>query len=96
MNFTFRIPKTAKKMSAKTQELYQKQVQDIKDDKYMWEEIKKYNEINQKRLKESQDQYTVTEIILREEARKLDLLKDDIRKNLKQLDASMIRIPSLE
>lgn len=89
MNFTFRIPKTAKKMSAKTQELYQKQVQDIKDDKYMWEEIKKYNEINQKRLKESQDQYTVTEIILREEARKLDLLKDDIRKNLKQLDASM-------
>ena len=89
MKFNFNATDKAKKIGSKTKELYAQQVQDIKDDKRMWTEIKQTNESNQARLKESQDQYNRTEIILCEEARKLDLLKEEIRDDLKKLDASM-------
>lgn len=47
-------------------------VDTVKEDKALYEQIKKKNEENQKRMAESVEDYSKTELILKEEARRLD------------------------
>ena len=65
---------------------FEKIVDTAKEDKKLYDKAKKDNEENQKLMDASKEKYLRTEIILTEEARNLDIVKEKILTDFKKID----------
>lgn len=96
MELFSKLTEAAKKVEQKGQHVYEgtKQIveetkETLEEDKRLYDAIQQANKENKAAVEAAQERYEVSEIILREEARRLDSLKEHIRSQLQQIDSSL-------